>query len=196
MDAAKELEIARALGLDKPPVPRCEVPEPNHPIPAEFKPGFYKALALVDYIETWAFERFIPNFCVVDLAMDAASYSPGFSFAILMRTDVPPPSNTKIFHATGIKPGSTVPENYYRWLGIAVADHYRQLGASAMARPLIFRTKGGRERRGGVTNRYYPMIGAIMKFARKPSDGLTREDLMTDVGVLLTKPRQKVTENA
>jgi hypothetical protein len=176
--------LARQMGLDQAPRPRLAVPTPNKPIPAEFRPHFYKALMLVDQIESWAFERFIPDFCVIDTAIDARTFSPELSFAVVIRTDVPPPSNQKIMAATGIQADSNTAENQYRWLGIEVGRHYREIGAVAMGAPLVYRTKGTRGKMKGLI---VPQLGAIMKFDRTPKDGLSREDMMADVGVLVPR---------
>jgi hypothetical protein len=185
------------MGLDEVPVPRTAVPEPNRPIPAWFKPKFYKALQLVDMIETYAFERFIPNHLVIDKTLDARSYGPDNSFAVCIRIDKPPPSNDQLWRATGIKPTwhpeALQADNLYRWLGIEVARLYAEYGATAMAPPLVFRTKGSRWNPLVV-----PILGAVCKFEIKVPAGLTREDIYPNVGCLIpsgtyVKPEHRVT---
>ena len=181
MTPERQVELARAMGLDAPPRLRMEAPAAAPP--SEFRPKFYKALMLVDQIETWAFERFLPDFIVIDQNIDARIHSPELSFAVCVRTDIPPPSNLKIWNATGIQPDTNTAENQYRWLAVEVGRHYRELGAVAMGLPLVYRTNG---KKGLIV----PYLGAILKFDRTPKDGQLREDMMADVGVLVPRGTQ------
>ena len=121
-------ELAREFGLYEIPKPRVEIPKANKPIPKWFKPNFFKALMLVDQIETWAFERFIPSVCIVDPSIDVRSLSDNREdhAAVLVRTDQPPPSNDLVWRATGVKPpghpDAMSKENFFRWLGVEVAN--------------------------------------------------------------------------
>lgn len=184
MTPERERELAREMGLDAPPTPRTAIPTANRPIPAWFKPKFYKALELVDMIETYAFERFIPNHLVIDKAMDARAYAPDNSFAVCIRIDKPPPSDDRIWRATGIKPTwhpeALQADNLYRWLGIEVARLYTEYGATSMAPPLVFRTKGSR-----WNPLIIPILGAVCKFEIKVPMGLTREDVYPNIGALI-----------
>jgi hypothetical protein len=181
-----DAELAREFGLDSVPQPRVSVPQRTPPIPSWFKPKFFKALQLVDQIETWAFERFIPAGCVIDQSIDARILTDDIELhaAVLVRTDMPPPSNDLIWRATGVKPSghpeAMSTENFYRWLAIEVANEYRRIGARAMGVPLIFRTKGDPKNPVVV-----PYVGAICKFDRRPPDGRTRADMVAGVGVLV-----------
>lgn len=184
IDAKRKQELAEQLGLDKPPVPRMPVPEENKPIPREFRPTFYKALQLVDQIETWAFERFIPDTCAIDQTMDARIHDPQRSACIIVRTDVPPPSNPLIHRATGITPDEASPENFYLWLAIEVRRAYTEWGARRMAPPLIIRTQGKKRR---WFSSIVPFIGAITKFDLRISDGSTLDSAAANVGCLVPR---------
>ena len=174
---ARAQELAAELGLDAPPTPRYDdVPEAN--TETRFSPKFHKALQLVDQIETWAFERFIPDSCVIDPNIDArAAGDPELHFAVCVRTDRPPPSNDLIHRSTGIKPDDMSKGNFYQWLAVEVARMFTETGAVAMGVPLIFRTKGKRD--------IVPFVGAICKFDRTPPDGQKMHDQMANVGVLI-----------
>lgn len=177
MTPARAQELAEELGLDAPPPLRYDdVPEANQE--TRFSPSFHKALQLVDQIETWAFERFIPDACVIDPNIDARmAGDPELHFAVCVRTDRPPPSNPLIFRSTGIKPDSMDKGNFYRWLAVEVARMFTETGAKAMGVPLIFRTKGKRD--------VVPFVGAICKFDRTPPDGQKMQDQMANVGLLV-----------
>jgi hypothetical protein len=186
MDEARALELAREMGLDKPPPLRYDdAPKAHKDAPTWLKPKFLKALQLVDQIETWAFEKFIPDVCTIDQSIDAhVQGNPELHFAVCVRTDRPPPSNDLVWRATGIKPVGH-PEamgaaNFYQWLAIEVANMYREVGAKSMGVPLIFRTKGSR-----FNPLVIPFVGAICKFDRRPPDGQRMADQMANVGVLV-----------
>jgi hypothetical protein len=180
----EELAIARQMGLDAVPVPRTPAPVANPPIPKAFKPKFFKALQLVDSIETFAFERFIPSECIVDQTLDARIYHHENSCAVLIRTDMPPPSNLQIWRGTKIKPSdhpdAMSAENFYRWLAVEVRRAYTEFGAKRMAPPLIFRTHGSRWKPWIV-----PLVGAICKFEVAVPDGQLRENVYANIGVLI-----------
>jgi hypothetical protein len=182
MTPQRAAELAAELGLDAPPPPRYDdLPEENPETPNWVRPKFLKALQLVDQIETWAFEKFIPSVCEIDHNIDAhVQGPPELHFAVCIRTDRPPPSNKRIANATKIKPDDTGVDNFYRWLGVEIANQYRGLGARKMGVPLIFRTKGSRFKPWIV-----PYVGAIVKFDRTPAAGLKMDDMVADVGVMV-----------
>ena len=182
MTPERQVELAHELGLDAPPAPRYDdVPQAHPESPNWLRPKFLKALQLVDQIETWAFERFIPNSCVVDPNIDArVQGDPELHFAVCIRTDRPPPSNNLIWRSTGIKPDSMDKGNFYQWLAVEVARMFSETGAKAMGAPLIFRTKGNRKKPDIV-----PFLGAICKFDRTPPDGQKMHDQMANVGLLV-----------
>ena len=182
MNRERELELARELGLDAPPPPRYDdLPTPNKPTPEWVRPKFLKALQLVDQIETWAFEKFIPSVCEIDHNIDArVQGNPELHFAVCIRTDKPPPSNKRIANAIKVRPDDMGVDNFYRWLGVEIANQYRGLGARKMGVPLIFRTVGNRFKPWVV-----PFVGAICKFDRTPPTGQTMDDMVADVGVLV-----------
>jgi hypothetical protein len=179
-------ELAREFGLYELPKPRVDVPKPNKPIPRWWKPSFLKALTLVDQIDTWAFERFIPSVCVIDPSIDVRSLTDNLEdhAAVLIRTDQPPPSNDLVWRATGVKPtghpDSISKENFLRWLGVEVANEYRRVGARKMGVPLVYSTQAPRFKPWIV-----PYIGAICRFDRTPPDGMRKEDLTANIGVMV-----------
>lgn len=194
MTPQERQEIARQMGLDKPPTPRVTVPEDNAPVTKEWSPSFYKAVRLIDPIETAAFERFIPDFCVLDLAIDTRIFKRGMSHLASVRIDMPPPSDDRIAATTGVlsrrHPDAMSRPNFYRWLGIIVADWYRQINAEAMGVPLIFATRAPKNGARNPWNPIVPILGAICKFvARSRSDPNFEE---RHLGVLRV-PRHTVT---
>lgn len=154
-------EVLKALGLSKTPDPRMEMPE-EHPIPVgSAMLNFKKALQLVDPLETAAFERFIPNHIVIDQSLDARAFHPEASKCITFRTDLPIPSNRRVFSSTGIGTEQNA-QNQYLWLSQELERHWTELGARAMAPPLLFRTNG--------SDGTVPLLGLMMKLDLRPSD--------------------------
>lgn len=179
MTPERAQEMARELGLDAPPPPRYnDLPTPNPT--TELSPKLLKALQLVDQIETWAFEKFIPTHLEIDRNIDARVQGPPeYHFAVCVRTDMPPPSNPRIARATKIKPNDMGVDNFYRWLAVEIANMAKELGTVKLGPPLIFRTNGKKSK--GIV----PFVGAICKFDRTPPSGQTMESMMADVGVLV-----------
>ena len=158
-------ESLDALGLKK--APEARIPglwEQEAPPSGSALLNFKKALQLVDPIETAAFSKYITNDIVIDQSLDAHSFSPDASRCITLRTDCPIPSTYKIFRSTGI---GTLPNshNHYLWLAQEFRRHFIELGARAIAPPLLFRTNGA----SGTV----PFIGLIMKLDTRPKDGMT-----------------------
>jgi hypothetical protein len=134
----------------------------EHPVPVgSAMLNFKKALQLVDPLETAAFERYLPDGIVIDQSMDAAAFHPEASKCISFRTDLPIPSNTRVFASTGIGTEQNA-QNQYLWLAQELGRHWEELGARAMAPPLVFRTNG----HGGTV----PLLGLIMKLDLRPAD--------------------------
>lgn len=149
-------EILDRLGLDKMPPPRIAGLEDSYkqmPSGSQLL-NFKKALQLVDPIETAAFEPYIPDDVVIDQSIDPRSFSPDTSRAIMLRTDIPIPSNLRVFRSTGI---SRTPNahNHYRWLGQELSRHMLEFGSRAVSPPLIFRTHGA--------DKTAPLLGMIIK---------------------------------
>jgi hypothetical protein len=181
-----EETIKQKLGLDKLPDPRVEVP---HELP---QPGrgdlvnYRKAVALVDPIETAAFEKYLDTELVIDQEMDTRAFSPEQTRAVTIRTDLPIPSNTRIFRSTGI--GSEVnSHNYYIWLAKEIKRHWVELGCRAISRPYVFRTSGA----SGTV----PFIGVIFKVDTRPKDGQTVLDQGANWALLSDKKAPILTEN-
>lgn len=193
MTPERALELARELGLDSVPKPRySDLPEENPETPNHARPKFLKALQLVDQIETWAFERFIPDFCVIDHNIDAhVMGNPELHFAVCVRTDMPPPSNARIARATGIRVGSVDQGNFYQWLAVEVGNAYREIGAKKMGVPLIFSTLKDPKKSWSI-----PYLGAICKFDRTPPDGSRMDDMVANRGLLIPWDTPVKKENA
>jgi len=156
-------EVLKTLGLDKLPDPRIPVPD-SHPPPGNGLLNFKKAVQLVDYLETAAFTKYIPDGVNIDQSMDSASFDPEASRCISLRTDLPIPSNRKVFGATGIGAEPNA-QNHYLWLAQELGKHVEELGARAIAPPLVFRTNGA--------NGTVPFLGLIMKLDLHIPDGKT-----------------------
>jgi hypothetical protein len=162
----REKELAEAYGLDEVPTPRYEdLPDPNKPNSTSGLVSFHKALMLVDRLRTAGFHRYLHDSCAVDQTMDASVWSPEHSFAVQIRTDVPPPVNERITRATGIRPTKD-DRDFFIWLANVVAEQWTVLGARKMAPPLIY--CGGdhwnrwskKERIAGAK----PFMGVISKY--------------------------------
>lgn len=173
-----EETILEKLGLDKLPEPRVEVP---HELPA---PGlgdlvnYRKAIALVDPIETAAFDRYLDSEIVIDQEMDTRAFNAEQTRAVTIRTDRPIPSNKKVFKSTGIsaEPNS---HNYYLWLAQEVRKHWLELGCRSISRPYVFRCSGA----SGTV----PFIGVVFKVDLRPKDGQTKLDQGANWGLLTPK---------
>lgn len=138
-----------------------EMPE-EHPIPVgSALLNFKKALQLVDPLESAAFEKYIPDGVVIDQTMDARVYHPEASKCITFRTDLPIPSNRRVFASTGIGTEQNA-QNQYLWLAQELGRHWEELGARAMAPPLVFRTHGA--------NGTVPLLGLMLKLDLRPKD--------------------------
>ena len=120
---------------------------------------------LIDQLRTAAFQKYVPDSCLVDQTMDASSWSPQRSFSIMVRTDVPPPVNERITRATGIRP-TLDDRDYFIWLAQVVAEQWTVLGARKMAPPLIYcggdhwKRWSKKERIAGAK----PFMGVITKY--------------------------------
>jgi len=181
-----EEEIKRKLGVDRLPDPRLPVP---HELPTPGKGdlvNYRKALELVDIIETAAFEKYLPDDVVIDQTVDTRAFDPGSTRAISIRTDMPIPSNYRIFRSTGIgrEPNS---HNYYLWMAQEIKRHVLELGACAISRPYIFRV-GGQQKT-------VPFIGAIFKVIVKPKDGQTELDMGARWGLLTPKSERTLSSD-
>lgn len=134
----------------------------EHPVPVGSAVlNFKKALQLVDRLETASFDRYIPDGIVIDQTMDATAFHPEASKCITFRTDLPIPSNRRVFSSTGIGTEQTA-QNQYLWLAQELGRHWEELGARAMAPPLVFRTHGH--------NGTVPLLGLVMKLDLRPRD--------------------------
>ena len=186
MESDREAELAKAFGLDKAPALRREAPGPAPSIPQRFRPKFYKALQLVDRLASVQFWKFIPDFLDVDQSESSDVYSEGNTFAILARTDIPPPVDERLWGPTRILPMShpecRARENFYRYLRLSLGNHARELGCYKIAPPLIFETIGD-----PANELAPPFIGLLVKFLRRAADGQTLLDQLADIGVLVPK---------
>jgi len=169
MTPERSAELAKQMGLDKTPALRYErAPDENAPL--ERVVNFKKALQCVDVLRTAAFERFIPDCCVIDMEIGTAVYCEGMNDAVLIRTDVPPPldpsnpTNLKITKATGI-PHRLDDQAFFIWLGKELELRWTAWGARRMGPPLVFWGRGDPNTRDAK-----PFIGLLMKFARNVSD--------------------------
>lgn len=176
-------DILNDLNLARIPTPRMEVPTPRDTADASATVNFKKALRCVDPILTARFSNYVPGKIVIDQSIDTRNFKPGWSFAICIPTDVPPPSTPAVLASTGISSEMTL-ENFLIELAIWLERAYLEYGARKMSPPLIFQTGGGKLP-GGTPTR--PLLGAIVTFDRTPPDGQTVEDMMNDVGMVAPK---------
>lgn len=176
----EKAEALKLLGLDRAPDARLPgLWEHDAPPPGRALLNFKKALQLVDMLETAAFEKYIPDGVVIDQTMDARAFSPEYSKCVMLRTDQPIPSNRRVFASTGIgvEPNA---HNHYLWLAQELGRHVLELGARAIAPPLIFRTCGADET--------VPFLGLILKIDPRPTDGLTALDQGANWALLGQRP--------
>lgn len=171
LSAEREQQLARDMGLDKAPTPRySDIPKPNQNIGGLIT--FRKSLMLVDQLRTAAFHKYLNDALFIDQTMDAAVWSAEQSFAVMCRTDVPPPVNERITRATGIRP-TTDDRDYFQWLASCVLEQWTVLGAKKMAAPLIF-AGGDRKWKRDVKLKAagaVPFMGVISKYERGPTLG-------------------------
>jgi hypothetical protein len=170
--------IREKLGLDKIPDPRMPVP---HALPDPGKGdlvNYRKAVALVDPIETAAFEKYLDPEMVIDQEMDTRAFHPEQTRALTIRTDMPIPTNNRIFKSTGIG-AETNSQNYYLWLAQEIKRHWIELGCRAISRPYVFRCSGA----SGTV----PFIGVIFKVDTRPKDGQTNLDQGANWALLTPK---------
>lgn len=153
-------DIKKRLGIDQLPEPRYEMATPNRD-PSTVK--LWKALQLVDAIETAAFERYIPSKIIIDQSINSYSLTVSNTFGAAVRTDVPIPSHVKIEKATGI---GTAPHahNHYNWLAQKLGQHWDELGPVGCSSPLVWRTYGGRGEK--------PLVGLIFHLSFLPGNRL------------------------
>lgn len=184
MTPDRKQELAEQMGLSAPPKPRYEdLPVENNPINQDRWMNFRKMVSLCnDSILTNSFWRFIPDRCVIDHTMDPYTYSGENCFAIMIRTDVPPPVNEAITRKTGIRPSLEF-VNYLLWMGVELEHHWTALHPRAMAPPLLCR--GYPHRHGKRNWGAHPFLGMAMKFDLRPPDGLTVNDVRPQYGALI-----------
>lgn len=178
-------ETLRELKLLREPEARYDLPkEPEDtPSASQVNVNFLKAVTLIDPIATAAFERYLPSALVIDRSIDGRSFKQGYSHAVMVRRDKPVPSSDKLAASTGIVGDEEhKPEDLLRWLGLEVHNAYSEFGASACSPPLVFFFGG--HRHGVLRRKTIPFIGAIVKFALKPKDGQTIQDLHNDWGIM------------
>jgi hypothetical protein len=179
-------DALKALGLDK--APDARVPglwEQDAPPPGRALLHFRKAVQLVDPIETAAFEKYIPDGVIIDQSMDARHFHKDYSKCVMLRTDQPIPSNRRVFASTGIgvEPNA---HNHYLWLAQELGRHFLEMGADAIAPPLLFRTSGA----DGTV----PFLGLVMKLRPKIPDGQTALDVGANWAMLGPRTPEVVLE--
>lgn len=168
--------ICGELGIDKLPALRYDdVPEEHPPVTGGGLMTYKKVLALIDPIATAAFERFIPAHVVIDSSLSARDFHPFLCKGISFRTDLPVPSNDRIFRSTGV-PGGVGEKAWYPWLAVELQKMFDGYGARAVSPPLLWRTNG---HEGTV-----PLLGFIVKLDIRPKDGETIEDTTASMGLL------------
>lgn len=168
--------ILEELGLDKLPEPRYEVPEEHPPLPVGGYMSFRKSLECVDPIATAAFERYIPSSCVVDQGLSARDFHAFWTKGISIRTDLPVPSNERIWRSTGIEPYVNQEQARYLWLAVELRKLYEGHQARRMSLPLVWRTNGHEAT--------VPLLGFIVKLDLTPDDGQTMEERTASMAVL------------
>lgn len=175
-------ETLKELHLKAEPESRYDLPkEPEDGARAETSAAsvnFLKAVSLVDYLATAKFQRFIPDEIQIDASVDTYGFVPGYSHAVMVRTDIPVPTSKKLTASTGIR-GVKDESDFMLWLALELRRAYAEFGASGCSKPLIFRTNGH--------DHTVPFIGVIVKFVLKPKDGQTIADLRNDWGVVAPK---------
>lgn len=201
LNPARESEVLAELGLTELPKPRFEAPKDLPKIPKEFRPKFWESMQLIDSLESAAFERFIPPECAVDLGIDPYVRDPELSFAILVRTDLPPPVDNRLAAAMGVgrwRDPSEWGRVRYAMLASDLRFQYEYLGASSMSRPLVFRAGAPRRAIPGYHNRGrprarthwpIPFVGIHCKVVVKVASGLTRDDMKAGLGLLMPKKK-------
>ncbi len=174
-------EHLKQLKISEIPKPRYEdLPETIDQNDAiEKMVNYKKALLLVDPILTARFERFIPDDIVIDQRIDARQYKHGMMFCPLVRTDVKPPVNPLITRVTGVTEFLDL-DNFMRYVAVEMRRQYTLIGATAMAPPLLFSTRG-------KGKRIHSLLGAICKFDTTPPDALTQDDIMAAEGIMIPK---------
>lgn len=173
-------DIRKELGLDKLPEARLPGAEPAGNLNPRSNITFRMAVQLIDPIESEAFMRYLPDWIQVDQSLDPTSFDPGHSRVMSLFTDQKIPMHPKIARALGMTDQPHA-QNHYIWLAQDVARHVVELGAAATSPVRIFRTSGGDGNR--------PLLGAIFKLRYEIPTGLTREDIGSNLGLLMDKAR-------
>lgn len=180
-------EVLQKLGLDKMPEARMKGLEQREIPSGGGMLKWKKACQLLDAIESAAFMRYCPDGIVVDQSLDPTSFDPSHSRIISIPTDRPAPVNPKITRATGISANNTA-QDQYLYLWTEVVRYVMELGASAISPIRVFRTSGAE---GTV-----PLLGAVFKLDYKIPDGLTREDIGSNLGWLSDKKNNAVLDES
>lgn len=171
-------DIKKALGLDKLPEARLKGSEPAANTNPRSNITFKMAVQLIDPIESEAFMRYLPDWVQVDRSLDPTTFDPDHSRAMSLFTDEKIPMHPKIARALGMTEEPHA-QNHYIWLAQDVARHITELGAVAISPVRIFRTSGG--------NGHRPLLGAVFKLRYELPDGVTREDVGANIGLLMDK---------
>lgn len=176
-------DVLKELGLDQMPEARLPGSAPAGNINPRSNMKFKMAVQLIDAIESAAFMKYLPDWIVIDQSLDPRSFDPEHSRIMSLFTDIPIPMHPKIAKALGMTDQPHA-QNHYIWLAQDVARHISELGASACSPVHIFRTSGAEGHR--------PMLGVIFKLKFDVPDGLTREHLGANLGLLSDKRNPEI----
>lgn len=180
MEEYSKEAVLKELGLDQMPEARLKGSAPAGNTNPRSNITFKMAVQLVDPIESAAFMRYLPDWVPVDQSLDPRAFDPTTSRAMSLFTDAEIPMHPKIARALGMT-SEPHAHNHYLWLMQDVVRHITELGAAAISPLHIFRTSGAEGHR--------PLLGVIFKLRYEIPDGLTREDIGANLG-LLTEKRQ------
>ncbi len=182
-EAVITAEILRECGLTEAPKIRYEdLPGPVGTPDTSRLVNWAKALQLVDHLLSLKFEKFIPDWLVIDTSIDVQSFKDEWSICPTVRRDIKPPVNDLVTRQTGITASLDL-ENLMRWLALETGNIANVFGTKRMGRPLVWMTTEKDLSRG-----IYPLLGVMLKFDRTPPDGLTVDEMTANLGVLTPAP--------
>ncbi len=187
MQEYTEESVLKELGLNQLPAPRLKGLDKAPPSGSSMI-KWKMAVALIDTIETGAFERYIPDWIEIDQSIDPRSFDPDTSRALSVFTDIPIETiPEKIRNAIGLTLDGGA-RNHYIMLANDISRYVVELGAAAVSPIHVFRTNGAEGHR--------PILGAVFKLSYRIPDGQTRYDIGSNLGLLTERqPEIHLDEN-
>lgn len=191
-----EAEIAKQFGFEDGVAPflRREVAKDVPAMGQGVSVPFEKAKLLIDRLLTVRFWEFIPDAIEVDQSENSEVFSKGETWALCVRTDIPPPILEKDQNWSGVyhnkHPKARELENYFRMLALDMLNNCWRLGCYRIAPPFIYKVDGDPSNPLAP-----PYIGVVTKYLRKRQDGRIATDMEAQAAVLVPPGTEANPEN-